>query len=154
MGRPHAVYRLSEALRNLRGQEQSGKSVNAYAKLVTIPESTIRGWRKRSTSSWNAMKKLSRYHGHVTGDGQKFPAAIVVKGGAKTGKLSGRIVNKLGIPDNVIVYSTRTAWWNSRLYLEWIDDLFDGKDPEFLVLHFPGHLKFESAELLEEMKVH
>ncbi|GAU95800.1 hypothetical protein RvY_07355 [Ramazzottius varieornatus] len=244
MGRPHAMYRVSEALRNVRGQEQSGKSVNAHAKLVTIPESTIRGWRKKlpkgtyksrrkpvyedverrvypefvrtrnvglpvrdtdiriwavqsakslnlndckASNGWlypikkkyrltyRATTKVGRKTKPsaedeapgekerftvglaVTGDGRKFPAAILFKGEAKTGKLSGRIVNKLVTPDNVIVYSTRTAWWNSRLDLEWIDDFFYGKDLEFLFLlrdHFPGHLKFESAELLEEMKVH
>ncbi|GAU92359.1 hypothetical protein RvY_04450 [Ramazzottius varieornatus] len=46
----------------------------------------------------------------VTGDGQKFPAAIVFKGGVKTGELSRNILAKLVIPDNVNVFSTRTAW--------------------------------------------
>ncbi|GAU89463.1 hypothetical protein RvY_02012 [Ramazzottius varieornatus] len=84
----------------------------------------------------------------VTGDGQKFLAAIVSKGGVKTAKLV--------IPDNVNVFSTRTDWWNSKIDQDWIELSFEQDQPEPLFLlrdHFPGHLKFESAVLLDERNV-
>ncbi|GAV02835.1 hypothetical protein RvY_13351 [Ramazzottius varieornatus] len=92
----------------------------------------------------------------VTGDGQKFPAAIVFKGGVKTGQLSANILGKLKIPDNVRVFSTRTAWWNSRIDHEWIKQSFEEDTQNTLYLirdHFAAHLKFESRELLESRNV-
>ncbi|GAV03713.1 hypothetical protein RvY_14102 [Ramazzottius varieornatus] len=92
----------------------------------------------------------------VTGDGQKFPAAIVFAGGVKTCQLSRNILAKLVIPDNFNVFSIRTAWWNSKIDQDWIEQSFEQDQPEPLFLlrdHFPGHLKFESAELLDERNV-
>ncbi|GAV01007.1 hypothetical protein RvY_11785 [Ramazzottius varieornatus] len=60
----------------------------------------------------------------VTGDGQKFLAAVVFKGGVKTGQLSRTILAKLLVSDNVNVFSTRTAWWNSRIDQDWIEQSF------------------------------
>lgn len=60
----------------------------------------------------------------IAADGTKFPALIVFKGAAKTGKLSKNILNSLVIPDNVRVTSQRSAWWNEELDNCWIKENF------------------------------
>ena len=91
-------------------------------------------------------------------DGTKLPAVIIFKASnVKIGVLSPGIMKKLDIADNVMVWSSRSGWWNERLDHMWIDHTFGNSEAEGNTVlirdQFPVHKKDSSAEKLEELGV-
>ena len=91
----------------------------------------------------------------VSADGRKYPALIVFKGNQKTGVLSNKIMQKLNAPDNVQIKSTKSAWWNEELDLQWIDLCFPtGEERKVLIRDQATQHKTDSSKtLLEERNV-
>ncbi|GAU99273.1 hypothetical protein RvY_10299 [Ramazzottius varieornatus] len=87
----------------------------------------------------------------IAADGYKFPAVVTFKGNKKTRKLSQSIPEKLDIPQNVVVFSTTSGWWQSCLDIQWIESTFDEKEQGSYLSrdHAPAHLSYENRALLE-----
>ena len=91
----------------------------------------------------------------VPADGTKEKAVVVFKATNKNGQLSERIKKSLRIPQNVIVYGARKAWWNSELDLQWIEEVFpdeEGNEENLLMRdHFQRHYNQERTFYFRKM---
>lgn len=50
----------------------------------------------------------------ICADGRKLPAVIVFKDAAETGELSEKIMSKLNVPSDLVVTSSKSAWWSQN----------------------------------------
>ncbi|GAV06899.1 hypothetical protein RvY_16810 [Ramazzottius varieornatus] len=86
----------------------------------------------------------------ICADDSEFPAFIVFEGNKKTGKLSPKILNKLVMPENVRIFSTRPGWWNSAFDQFWISETFDERHDGETLIRGPGQEEImDSREHLE-----
>ncbi|GAV00929.1 hypothetical protein RvY_11711 [Ramazzottius varieornatus] len=51
----------------------------------------------------------------IKADGTKFPAEIIFKTAAKSGKLADSYLKKLNAPSNLVIFSAKKAWWNQEI---------------------------------------
>ncbi|GAU95826.1 hypothetical protein RvY_07373 [Ramazzottius varieornatus] len=80
----------------------------------------------------------------IKADGTKFPAEIIFKMAAKSGKLADSYLKKLNAPSNVVIFSAKKAWWNQEIVIDYHN------------MHFPAPVEKDQMTVLfrDQFSIH